>query len=265
MIVLPFMIGALPRRASGFALSNYSGLKSWYDISQLPVLSDGAEVGGTQVLTDLSGAGRHMSHATASFRPKYYGNQVNGKPIIRFAHSSSQRIYCSDAGMPTGAFTLVYVYKPTTDMANGQYQWLGGWGKTGITGGEVVPYVGGVTSYGGNSLWGATQYGDSGPDWTGWTANTKSCYNVWNVLLATRTGNTWVFWKSTTTSSKTRTMTMNLQLKGEYILGGWPVAGSYYMTGDVAEHAVWDRVLSGTEIAEVMTGLGAKYGITINT
>ncbi len=257
--------GALyvPATAPAFSLANYANRVAHYDIGQLPVLADGSEVGGTQTLTDLSGNGRHLSHANSSFRPKYYGNQLNGKPIIRFASASSQRIYTTDSGMPTGAFSLLYVIKPVTDYGNGIYSWLGGWGKSQANS-EVVPYIGGVTSYGGNSLFGATQYGDSGPDWTGWTANSKSCYNAWNVLLLTRTGNTWVFFKSTTTSSKTRTMTTSIVLNGEFILGGWPAA-SGYINGDVAEHCIWSRVLTGAEIAEIMTGLGAKYGITINT
>ena len=264
MIVLPAIRAAFkPASAAAFSLADYSGRVAHYDIGQLPVLSDGAEVGGTQTLTDLSGNARHLSHATASYRPKYYSNQLNGRPILRFAAASTQRIYTTDAGMPTGAFSLLYVYKPVTDYTNGVYSWLGGWGKS-TWNSEIVPYIGGVTSYGGNSLWGATQYGDSGPDWGSWTANSKSCYNAWNVLLLTRTGNTWDFYKSTTTSKRTRTMTTAPVLNGEFILGGWPLA-SGYMNGDLAEHCIWNRVLTGSEISAIMTGLGAKYGITINT
>lgn len=264
MIALPhFRAGCKPAAASAFSLADYSGRVAHYDVGQLPTLSDGAEVGGTQTLTDLSGNGRHLAHATSSFRPLYYGNQVNGKPIIRFAAANSRRIYCADTGFPTGDFSILYVAKPTTDYPNGSYAWMGGWGSNAFSK-LVVPYIGGVTVYGGNSLWGATQYGDSGPDWSGWTANTKSCYNAWNVLLLTRTGNTWTFWKSTTTSSVARTMTTAPQLGGEFILGGWPNASGYF-TGDLAEHCVWNRVLSGAEIAAIMTGLGTKFGITINT
>lgn len=264
MIVLPQLRAFLrPASAPAFTLASYSGRVAHYDVGQLPVLSDGSQVGGTQVLTDLSGNGRDLSHATSGFRPLYYGSQVNGKPIIRFASASSQRIYCSDSGMPTGGFSLLYVIKPVTDYTNGNYSWLGGWGKS-TWKSEVVPYIGGVTSYGGNSLWGATQYGDSGPDWSSWTANAKSCYNAWNVLLLTRTGNTWDFFKSATTSHRSRTMTTSIVLNGEFILGGWP-ASSAYINGDVAEHCVWNRVLTGTEISEIMTGLGGKYGITIGT
>ena len=263
MIVVPHVLAiAKPASAPAFSLGSYSP-KTWYDAGQIAGLNDGDAVGGAVPWNDLSGGGKNLAHGTAGFRPTYKTNIVNGKPVVRFLGSSSQRIYASDATMPTGDYTVLFVYKPTLDMANGQYQWLGGWG-TSATNKLVVPYVGGVTSYGGNSLWGMTQSGDSGPDWTGWTANAKSCYNVWNVLLFTRTGNTHVFFKSTTTSSKTRTMTAAPQLGGEYIVGGWPNA-SGYATGDMAEHATWGRVLSGAEIAAIMTGLGAKYGITINT
>lgn len=261
MIVLPQMRAAMAV-ASQFSLANYSGRVCHYEAGAITGLSDGDAIASW---TDSSGNGRTLSNATSSQRPVWKPNIQNGRAVARFTAASVQRLTCADTGFPTGDLTLVFVVKQTTDMTNGNYVWLGGYGQSGTAGRIVVPYIGGVTVYGGNSLWGLTQYGDSGPDWSTWTANTKSCHNAWNVLLVTKTGTTWTFFKSTTSSNRTRTMTTATTLGGAFYLGGWPPASGNMINGDLAEFCLWNRVLTGAEIAAVMSGLGTKYAITINT
>lgn len=263
MILLPVMLGVSAKKpGSAFALSNYSGLKAWYDASQIVGLSDGGAIAS---LSDLSGQSRTLSQGTGSKQPIYKTGILNGLPIMRFAHTSAQVLTGSDTGLPTGDTTVVLVIKTTKDMSsNGTYMWPFAYG-TNSTNKLVLALIGAVTAYGGASLWGATQSGDSGPDWSTWSANSKSCYNVANVLMFTKTGNTWTFYKSTTTSNRSKTMTAATQLGGGLSFGGYAGAGADYVTGDIGEFAIWDRVLSGAEIAAVMSGLGTKWGVTINT
>jgi len=235
-----------------FAISDISGLVIWFPVDQITGKSEGDLVDS---FLDQSGNSRNLT-ATGTQRPTYKANLVNGYPALRY--DGGDFLSRSDSGFPTADFSIVYVIRANIDYPNGSYAWLGGWG-TSSTNQLVVPYIGGVNIYGGNSVFGLTQSGDSGPDWGG----PSSCYNVWSVGLITRTGNSWKFYRNSYITEKSKTMTTNTVLGGTFRMGGWPPA-SGYLTGDIAEHAVWNKVLSLSERTQLMNGLGAKYGITIS-
>lgn len=74
-------------RATGFSPKTISGLYAWYDASHpLGVTLNGSTV---SQFTDLSGAGLHLSQATASFQPTYTTAGQNGRNCITYTGSGS--------------------------------------------------------------------------------------------------------------------------------------------------------------------------------
>lgn len=70
----------LLRRRGGFSPRQLSGLRFWFDPTQLPVVADGTAVATD---TDFSGAGKHGT-ATSGKEPLYKTGILNGRPMLLF-------------------------------------------------------------------------------------------------------------------------------------------------------------------------------------
>jgi len=69
------------RLPGGFDPRQIPGLKLWLDASQIAGLNDGDAVG---TWSDLSGNGNDATQATASNKPTFQTNELNGLPSIQF-------------------------------------------------------------------------------------------------------------------------------------------------------------------------------------
>jgi len=227
-----------------------TGLMAWYDASQL-VLNDGDLVA---TWTDKSTpAGATVTSSTT--KPTYKTNIVNGKPIVRFTASVTSMAR-NGAVFPTGDTTVVIVLNATTDVTNPTVTYPIGWGSSGA-GSSAWFYVAGVTAFGGSSLWGANNSADSGPNW-GFAA---TCYNAFHVLVCTKTGTSWKWYRDNVTAFS-KTMTTNTTNTGSMFIGCRPGPTEFF-TGDIAEIGVYNRVVSSTELSNIIGLLGYKYGLTV--
>lgn len=151
---------------------------------------------------------------------------------------------------------MVIVLRGNTNYPNGVFGYPITWGAA-TTNQSIWFYIAGITAYGGNCLFGATQNGDSGPNW-GFAA---TCFNAFHVLVCTKTGTTWRFYRDNVTAV-TKTMTTSSTLGGTFYLGVRPPVAEAF-NGDICEAGVYNRVVTSTELSNIVRLLGAKYGITV--
>lgn len=64
--------------SSAFSPTDIAGLQFWYDASQLALANNDPVAS----FTDLSGNGRHLLQATASYKPTFLTNRQNGLPGV---------------------------------------------------------------------------------------------------------------------------------------------------------------------------------------
>lgn len=111
---------------AAFSPSDISGLVAWYDFSvaasnlwtdagrTVAVTSDADRIGG---VTDKSGNGKHLSQATAGFRPTYKTNIQNGRSVGRWSAAGTQHMTSTLAS--TQPYTVILVGSvtvPATDQ-----------------------------------------------------------------------------------------------------------------------------------------------------
>src|SRR5688572_24703250 len=67
-------------------VGNSSTNKIWLDANHLTGIAHGAQLG---TFVDRSGNGWHANQYTVSSRPRYFVNQLNGKPMVRFDRTAT--------------------------------------------------------------------------------------------------------------------------------------------------------------------------------
>lgn len=97
-------------RANAQALPVTDGLQVWLSADGVdpadPTQVDGS--GNVQQWNDLSGNSNHATNPTASERPTFVTNAMNGKPVLRFTEATSSKLFLGDlsasfwaSGLPT--------------------------------------------------------------------------------------------------------------------------------------------------------------------
>lgn len=85
-------------RANAQALPVTDGLQVWLSADGVdpadPTQVDGS--GNVQQWNDLSGNSNHATNPTASERPTFVTNAMNGKPVLRFTEATSSKLFLGD-------------------------------------------------------------------------------------------------------------------------------------------------------------------------
>ena len=92
---------------SGFFPDDMPNLSAWYKADSIIGLTDGQSI---ETWSDISGNGRNLTQTTAANRPVLKINILNGKNIVRFSRSDSQRLYYSGGGL-NQPITVFIVWK----------------------------------------------------------------------------------------------------------------------------------------------------------
>ncbi|MCX6880869.1 MAG: hypothetical protein NTW21_44780 [Verrucomicrobia bacterium] len=217
-----------PAATPSIPMSVTDGLALWLDAAQLTDLTDGAQV---NPWTDMSGQNNHAALMGGS--PKYQSNQLNGKPVVRFATPGSSGdsfrfprisnirsvlwVLKENAGLTSVSFLLGGDH--SIDFHRGSQN-----GPLWTSNGN--PFITGGTT----KLMGAVVDGTK-------TALPAASYQL--VSLVT-TGNV-----------QANTVTED---RGPSDHGSWQ--------GDIAEILIYTRELTKVEEAAVGTYLPVKYGLT---
>lgn len=227
---------------SGFDPSTVSGLVAWWKADSL-ALNDGDAVA---TWLDSSINGRDATQATSGQRPVYKASIINGKPVVRFDRSLSQKL----------AFTPVSLSSGVTVF--------------------IVAAVTSVTQWGGPLTWqAASQIGFLMPSdlASSWQPHMTERLADGTEGLHSKTALTYdasprVYgWRSDYTAGGTTPYIDAGAVTRQTGTSGWGSVEAFigkgfdHFTGDIAEILVYNGVLSDTDVASIQDYLGGKYGL----
>jgi hypothetical protein len=194
--------------------------------------------------TDSSGNG-HAAANTGSARPTFKTAIVNGKPVVRFASSSSQLLNLASAVSSALPLTIFAVMKPASTSTG------------------VICSISGATGFNpigplGNSTDGAMFVGNRAFYWNTTLANVgewRTAFNVYtfqpSLASFLRNG-----------SAIGLTGNANANVIDFSVIGADP-GSSFWSDGDLAEIIFYNTEASATDRANVEKYLGTKYAITV--
>ena len=211
---------------------------------------------GTDVVggwTDKSGNGRHFTN-TGTSRPSYVDEApLGGKGCLYFDGVDDTLVKASDAGFPTGDFTLISVSiaSRATAYADGEFGVVFHYGSA-ASGQSVIAMFGTSISTGWADGYGISQYGDS--------AGTSGERGTWKSYGNRRTGTTYETlvnggpFSSDTMTAATTTGSSSVGI-GAY------AASALFLEGYIAEIILIPRAITAGELAALQSYLVAKWGI----
>lgn len=82
--------------------------KLWVKPEDLTVVADATDI---SAWSDVSGNANHLAQSNASFKPRYYNNVINGKPVARFNQANGRLVRNPFTGFPTTEITTYFVNK----------------------------------------------------------------------------------------------------------------------------------------------------------
>lgn len=221
-----------------FAPPDLPNMVFWYQADALLGLADGATI---ETWSDISGAGRHLTHDTASQRPIYKPGILSGRPVARFARANAQRLYAT--GAVAQPITVFVVWKSTNTGAS--------------PAGRGCVLEGRDTDY--SSILYAQQ--DTTQQIVCSAGNYSRVVPFTNFIISTAIYNG--------ASSLVRengaqrsTGTASYGLANGVTVGG-RYGQSYWLDGDVAEIIGYNSVLGMSDRIKVENYLAIKYGFTL--
>jgi hypothetical protein len=239
-------------------------------------MGDFGRFSGIATWTDSSGAGNSATQTTIGSRPTYQTNQLNGKPVVRFA-GSPQFMNLPDpfaAGF-SGANTpiSVYVVAKTTDAT--AYQNLFALGGNQTASGGNNDFITAQVTGTANPVVATNQFRfevlDENPFLTKATTTTDNTGTQvgTDFFLGTTTrtsvGNAWVdgtLVSPTNADLNVPSLTLTQGAIGARKVGSNPGVDSY-LSGDIAEMLVFPSVLNRAQQTVQENYLGAKYAIPL--
>ena len=251
----------------GFDPDDISGCMLWLKADSITGHSDAADL---TAWSDSSGEGHNVTvPSSASNRPHYKTNIMNGQPAILFTGSNEEYLTTSgiDAMFDEVDFSIFLVVKPTSVSTNDQHM-FGGYQSTNWS--SIGSAVSNVTSFGINTgekfqIKGKSTSGDnvvsadSLADNTGYVLSGVYDYSattMWQFINGTQSDKETAIDIGTSTS-KTPTIGA-ITAAGR---GGTSVYREY--TGYIAEIIMFNSVLSERNLVDVNHYLGNKYGISV--
>lgn len=232
---------------------DYTGLLTWYDMADTSTLSSdtagttpAVDDGPVGRIADKSGTNRHATQATSGNRPTLQTGALNSLATLAFDGND----YMSMTSLnPSTAMTTGFtIFAAFTAEANGSYGWIYGDAAgsatfLGKTAGQDILH--GVAS---SWTWPPVNYSNT-PVIGGAhvTAHTVSSAALTVHLDGTL--------KSTITPGGGASTTTT-----QLALGGRPSVSEFWR-GTIAELAIYNRALTGTERGEMEEYLTAKWGV----
>lgn len=212
-----------------FSPASLSGLKEWLR-ADLGVTYNAATTSVSN-WADQSGNGNDVSQGTTSQQPTFVINGgPNNLPALQFASASSQVLSSGTSPATSTDFTILTVLKYTSLSGNGFFYSLGGAVQLGELTGSNKRDV---------AIAGVADETDSTP-----TTN----YEVWVV-----TGSSAPL-QTLRVSGVAQTLTPNNSsphaVSALQVVGAATTSANF-LQGDIEEVAVWNRVLSGSEITQL--------------
>lgn len=229
-----------------------SNLQLWLKADAISGLSDGNPV---SMWPDSSGNAQHISQVTASAKPVYKINILNGKPVVRF--DGVDDFLSKDSGFSAfsggAAYTAFIVYK-ITNSANDQFSWNI---PSEVNQGSRLQQSAGVlysTPVNGNSAYGSYAF-----------TNTSSFHIFCDIYDGSKpTAATKLrHFKNGTQQSLTffGTMPSGLGASSSFRLGMRSDGGTSPFGGDIAEVLLYNKALSEAERLIVESYLNNKYAV----
>jgi hypothetical protein len=115
--------------SSEVVLTYTTGLTNWYDISSPASVT--VVDGKVSSILDKSGNSRHITQATASKRPLYLANTVNGRPVMEFTTENQTVLNMANAfAYGTNNFHIFVVIRTKTPTNTERGGWLGAEGSS---------------------------------------------------------------------------------------------------------------------------------------
>lgn len=251
VLVLAALALAAPCSLQAAPSPSDPSLVAWYRADALTGLGNGDPVSGW---ADSSSYGHSLVQASGSLQPVYQSSGFGGNSTacVAFTDDFLRDPAGADtlglSGNPNATVFLVYGFTDKTNVLA-----VFGWGQTGTPGGAM-----GLFHYNGYS-----------PQYAG---STYSCHGTlaagdqilqWNKAAGPidTTSSLWRDGDLLTQSFSAVNAPLNVSASVGLTLGQWADYTASWLTMNVAEWIIYDRVLSDTEAAEVGVYLADKYGI----
>ncbi len=232
------------RALSGFYPAHASNLAAWFDAGRLGDTSNPNPVNNSDVGSwkDLSLNGNDASKSgSASVKPNWMSNVINGLPTLRW--SGTERL---DLG--NGTFQRNLNTTPHTQLV--LFRASGGGAITGRKAGNSMMY----------------RY-DTGPVMkteigSGATAGTAYVNNTWMIGGFTYANPSGTFYRNGLTDGTFSQVAASAT--SDWILGDSDSGTNPTFTGDIAEIALYDRVLTAAELEKVNCYYSKKYAVAVS-
>jgi hypothetical protein len=227
-----------------------NGLLLWLDASDDSTFSYSS---GTEVSQwrDKSGNNFHANQSNSSYQPSR-SSIINSRKGVNFnAGNLDNLIISSGISLPTDA-SIFIIYKPATQVYN--YAVLIDNYHGGGTAGFVIQRVNNLSQFYYANGNGSSFVDASASPWT-------YTDNVIQLLSLNKSGANATPYISGTAQT-TRTVYANTaQVTTALAIGYWGHGGGRYYNGDMCEILIFNRALNSTEMKQVHTYLGQKWGI----
>lgn len=227
-----------------FDPTRVSGLSFWAEADRITSLNDGDAVAQWN---DLTVGAKHLTQSTAGQRPLYKVNIINGLPVVRFDGADDQ-IDNTSFSLAQPYTIFIVAVKNETVGASGPGTLV----DSTTSGNQSAFYFGDGTTTsepvkvanGGTAITGAAQG--------------NGVAKLFAAVINGAASSLYVNNGSATTGSPGSNGLSGLRVGG---LRGAPVVGNYWLKGDVALVALWNRALDVSELAYLQAGYGKKYGL----
>lgn len=225
--------------------SDLSGLKGWFDVTQMPVVADGTNCAN---LTDFSGNSNTIPQAALNLGGKYYNSVRNGKPVLRF--NGTSEFYSGNNKkwidfITASACTIFAVCKITIDTNTNTIA-----GDDGlITDGEKCGIHFRTSS--GGKVYFANNDGNEDH------AETSLASATWALVQARHESGSIYIKVNNGSEISAASGDLNNLSAGNLIIPG---SASPYTGGDIGEICIYNRALSSTELALLYNYMAEKWG-----
>ncbi len=224
---------------SVFAPTDVAQLVSWWKADALS-LSDANPV---STWPPTAGLENSALTQTGSNRPTYRTSRINGLPSVAFASASSQSLdtgaWITSRAVPNTVFTAFRYGTITGNLYSGR---SGVFNYAGLLAGKL----------------------DIGTGGGGGVSTEADLDNDWHVLGAVYNGAATALYLDGRRAVATGTTSTGASANLPGLRMGSNSSGSgAYLDGEIAELVVYDAALTPAEVAQVMSYLGTKYGLTI--
>ena len=231
-----------------------NGLLLWLDAADDSTFSYSS---GTEVSQwrDKSGNNFHANQATTANQPSR-SSFINSRKGVNFTSTNGDFMRVSSGIVFSKYFTAVVLIKPATQSAEYAVILDQDHSTTG--------YQGWVIQRGSTTSFWQTWVANSSA--TNWTNANQIAYvdNTSQIVTLRKTSSTLALYSNGTSSGDVSIDDYNLPQAGLYGLniGYWSAGGGRYYNGNICEILIYNRDLTTTELKQVHTYLGQKWGIS---